>query len=56
MLCNECARMKPMSTLHIINGKKTESHLCEECAKEPGNLKFKFFNGKLVLGHAEQYL
>lgn len=35
MLCNECG--KNNATVHltqIINGKKTESHLCEECAKK----------------------
>lgn len=37
MLCEECGRR--MATLHytkIINGEKTEYHLCEECAKEKG--------------------
>jgi protein arginine kinase activator len=37
MLCEECG--KRMATLHftkIINGEKTEYHLCEVCAKEKG--------------------
>jgi protein arginine kinase activator len=37
MLCDECG--KRMATLHftkIINGEKTEYHLCEVCAKEKG--------------------
>lgn len=35
MLCNECGKNE--ATVHvtqIINGNKTESHLCEECAKK----------------------
>ncbi len=35
MVCDECG--KNMATVHltkIINGKKTEMHLCEECAKK----------------------
>ena len=35
MLCNECE--KNNATVHItkiLNGVKTESHLCEECAKK----------------------
>lgn len=35
MLCNECGKSK--ATVHItkiINGQKTETHLCEECAKK----------------------
>ncbi|WAA12366.1 UvrB/UvrC motif-containing protein [Fervidibacillus halotolerans] len=41
MLCEEC-QMRP-ATLHftkIINGEKTEIHLCEQCAQEKGNLFF----------------
>lgn len=35
MLCNECGKNEANVHLtHIINGKKTESHLCEECAKK----------------------
>lgn len=35
MLCNECGKNDAnVHVTHIINGKKTESHLCEECAKK----------------------
>jgi protein arginine kinase activator len=35
MLCNECGKNEAnVHVTHIINGKKTESHLCEECAKK----------------------
>lgn len=34
MLCNECGKNEArVHVTHVINGKKTESHLCEECAK-----------------------
>ena len=39
MICQEC-NQRP-ATLHftkIINGEKTEIHLCEKCAQEKGNL------------------
>ncbi|MGC5327825.1 UvrB/UvrC motif-containing protein [Brevibacillus sp. SYSU BS000544] len=39
MNCEECA--KRPATLHltkIVNGEKTETHLCEVCAKEKGNM------------------
>jgi protein arginine kinase activator len=39
MLCQECGK-KP-STLHftkIVNGEKTEFHICESCAREKGEL------------------
>ncbi|MFV9511695.1 UvrB/UvrC motif-containing protein [Tepidibacillus sp. LV47] len=39
MLCENC-HQRP-ATLHytkIINGKKTEYHLCEQCAKEKGEI------------------
>lgn len=39
MLCQEC-RKRP-ATLHytkIINGQKTELHLCQECAEEHKDL------------------
>jgi protein arginine kinase activator len=39
MICQECGK-KP-STLHftkIINGEKTEFHICESCAREKGEL------------------
>lgn len=42
IICEEC-KMKP-ATVHFtqnIQGKKTEMHLCEECAAQKGNL---FFN------------
>lgn len=35
MLCNECGKNEAnVHMTQIINGKKTESHLCEECAKK----------------------
>lgn len=35
MLCNECGKNEATVHLtHIINGKKSENHLCEECAKK----------------------
>lgn len=35
MLCNECGKNEArVHVTHIINGKKSESHLCEECAKK----------------------
>mgnify|MGYP001497750988 FL=1 len=42
MVCQECGNNP--ATLHftkIINGEKTEIHLCEECAREKGD----FFSG-----------
>ncbi len=39
MLCDECK--KRPANVHItkmVNGMKSESHLCEECAKEKGEL------------------
>lgn len=39
MLCQECGK-KP-ATLHftkILNGEKTEFHLCESCAREKGDM------------------
>lgn len=39
MICNEC-QQRP-ATLHftkIINGEKSEIHLCDHCAKEKGDL------------------
>jgi protein arginine kinase activator len=44
VICQEC-HLRP-ATLHftkIINGEKTEFHLCEHCAKEKG--EFSFFGG-----------
>ena len=35
MLCNECGKNEAkVHVTYIINGKKTEYHLCEECAKK----------------------
>jgi protein arginine kinase activator len=35
MLCDECGKNNAtVHVTHIINGKKTENHLCESCAKE----------------------
>lgn len=37
MLCEECGiRMATLHFTKIINGDKTEYHLCEECAREKG--------------------
>ena len=38
MMCQDCNKRE--ATLHftkIINGKKTETHLCDECAREKGD-------------------
>lgn len=43
MLCEECK--KRPATVHIakvINGEKTEKHLCEECAQKSGEFNFDF--------------
>lgn len=53
MLCNECGKNK--ATVHvtkIINGKKTETHLCEKCARKyssfnPNFSMESFFSGLL---------
>lgn len=45
MNCEECG--KRPATLHltkIVNGEKTETHLCEVCAKEKGNVISGFTN------------
>lgn len=43
MLCNECGKNEAkVHVTHIINGKKTESHLCEECAKNQTFLNSNF--------------
>lgn len=35
MICNECGKNEAkVHFTQIINGKKTENHLCEECAKK----------------------
>lgn len=35
MLCNECGKNEArVHVTQIINGNKTESHLCEQCAKK----------------------
>jgi len=39
MLCNECGKNDAtVHVTHIVNGKKTENHLCEECAKKNQSL------------------
>ncbi|MDD2629180.1 MAG: UvrB/UvrC motif-containing protein [Limnochordia bacterium] len=41
MICEKCN--KRMATVHltkIVNNKKSEMHLCQECAKESGELGF----------------
>lgn len=46
MLCNECGKNEANVHLtHIINGKKTENHLCEECAKQNQS----FFNSSFSM-------
>lgn len=43
MLCQEC-RKRP-ATVHltkIINGQKTELHLCQQCAQEKGEFEYLF--------------
>lgn len=45
MLCERC--QKRQATVHytqIINGSKTELNLCEECAREIGQIDFGSFN------------
>lgn len=41
MLCDECK--KRPATFHmtkVVNGEKTELHLCEQCAREKGEIQF----------------
>ncbi|MGD9568970.1 MAG: UvrB/UvrC motif-containing protein [Sedimentibacter sp.] len=46
MLCNECGKNEAkVHVTQIINGKKTESHLCEECAKKNQS----FFNSNFSM-------
>jgi protein arginine kinase activator len=64
MLCQECG--KNMATVHvtkIINGTKTEFHLCETCAKEKSEVdlnfegKFslqQFLTGFMNMGHLQE--
>jgi len=41
MLCQECRRRPAQFHItRIVNGRKTEMHLCEECAREMGELEF----------------
>ncbi len=41
MLCQECNQHKAaLYVTRIINGVKTEMHLCEKCAREKGDLDF----------------
>ncbi len=59
LICQEC-KQRP-ATMHftkIINGEKTEFHLCEQCAKEHGHMftfygNDEFFTQQLV-GRASQ--
>lgn len=51
MLCNECE--KNNATVHItkiINGVKTETHLCEECAKKQQLFNNNFSMENLISG------
>ena len=41
MLCEECQKRE--ATVHytkVVNNQKTEYHLCEQCAREKGELDF----------------
>lgn len=41
MLCNECGmREATVHTVRIVNGVKTESYLCPECAAKQGTMIF----------------
>lgn len=41
MICDECQeRQATVQVTRIINGKKTEMHLCHECARKHGELGF----------------
>ncbi|HHT28070.1 MAG TPA: hypothetical protein GXZ82_12595 [Firmicutes bacterium] len=41
MICDECReRQATVMVTQIINGKKTEAHLCQECAKKHSGLGF----------------
>jgi len=43
MLCQECKEQKAnVYVTRIVNGIKTEIHLCEKCAREKGDLEFAF--------------
>ena len=48
MLCQECGQ-QPASYhfTKIVNGEKTEFHLCESCAKEKGDTLFHYSNFSL---------
>ena len=49
MLCQECGKANAsVHVTRIINGKKTETYLCEDCAKEKGEFEFSF-EGKFPL-------
>lgn len=42
MLCDKCGTNEAVvHRIMVINGKKTEQHLCGECAKKSGTLSFK---------------
>lgn len=41
MMCDECQeRPATVMITRIVNGKKTEAHLCQECAQKHGDLGF----------------
>lgn len=41
MMCDECQeRQATVMVTRIINGKKSEAHLCQECAQKHGDLGF----------------
>jgi protein arginine kinase activator len=56
MICGECG--KNNATVHltkIINGKKTEAHLCEECAKKYTNFNPGFSIQNIMSGFLGDY-
>ncbi len=45
MKCQKCNEREATTHIHkIINGKKTEHHLCSKCAAESGEFSFSFGN------------
>lgn len=62
MLCEECGKREAtVKVLKVFNGQKSERYLCEECARETGELGFSFsnlfsglfnFNPAMFFGHS----
>lgn len=43
MICQECQkRLAAVHYIKVVNGQKTEHHLCEQCARENGELDLAF--------------